>query len=105
MKKHCSSLFLIAVLLADLGVCSMHPPSLHAQSYRYPKFPNSAAQLRGFLPKGYTLIDSIKGDLNQDGTADWIWVAESQKYVRESIDLLGIEPGTLSKPRDLGNCL
>ena len=102
MKKQSPDFFLFIILFCGMGLGSIFPPNLYAQKYRYPKFQESAKQLQGFLPKGYTLIDSLRADLNQDGVEDWVWVSESQQYVLEPLDLMGVEKGTLSKPRILG---
>ncbi|MEM9722756.1 MAG: hypothetical protein AAGA10_26050 [Bacteroidota bacterium] len=102
MKCNCPDFLIHSLFLFGISLGMLLPNSVSAQRYKYPKFPPSSIDLDGFIPKGYLLVESQQADLNQDGIEDWVWVAEYEKYVSEAVDLMGIEPETLSKPRILG---
>ncbi|MEJ7558937.1 MAG: hypothetical protein WKF66_11565 [Pedobacter sp.] len=72
MKVNCLLLLLLIPKLAP------------AQSFKYPSAPEQGRTIKSLLPAQWKVIDSIKGDLNNDKSEDMALVLEFYAAVKES---------------------
>lgn len=54
---------------------------LFGQTFSYPKIKNEGISIKDFIPKGWTIRDSVSGDLNNDKNNDWVIVLQLKDSV------------------------
>jgi hypothetical protein len=64
MKYSFSSLFALVAFV------------LHSQSFVYPEISKSGKKISEFIPAGWTILDSVSGDLNKDSIPDYALALE-----------------------------
>ncbi len=69
----------------------------YGQSFSYPAISSKGHRLNDFVPFGWTILDSAKGDLNQDGRKDAVIILQHDDSVR----LIKSEDTILTQPRIL----
>jgi len=50
--------------------------SIHAQTFSYPQINKTGKSIHDFVPAGWTILQSVKGDLNKDGLPDVVLVLQ-----------------------------
>ena len=69
----------------------------NGQDFSYPSINLKGQKLDDFVPNGWTIIDSAKGDLNKDGIADAAIILQH----KDSVTLIKSEDTILTQPRIL----
>ena len=82
MKQILTIIFILAVQFA------------FAQNFSYPKINSQGKDIESFIPSGWTLLDSAKGDLNNDKCEDVALVIQCKDSVFD-------EDSILTQPRML----
>ena len=77
--------FLFATAGAAASVQIPEPPPV-----RYPALPRAAADAAGFVPAGWTVVASKRGDLNGDGAADLVLLIR----MRDPANIVTVPPPT-----------
>lgn len=68
------------------------------QDFTYPNINMQGKELKSFIPKGWTLLDSVKGDLNKDNHNDLVLILQ----YKDSVTLKNIDNDTVrTQPRIL----
>lgn len=82
---------LILILIIRIGF-------VYGQDFSYPILIKESQNINDFIPKGWTLLDSVRGDLNQDNYPDFALVFQ----LKDSVRLISDESDTLiTQPRIL----
>lgn len=63
---------------------------------RYPALPPAAANAAGFVPAGWTIVASKRGDLNGDGAVDLVLLLR----MRDAANILAVRSGDGTEPFD-----
>jgi hypothetical protein len=66
----------IFLLISTVLVCTSH-----AQSFVYPNVPDKPAVFPDYIPAGWTILDSTRGDLNKDQLEDMVLVLQNRDSV------------------------
>lgn len=76
--------------------------SARAQSFEYPKIGGSKSSMKEFIPAGWSLKDSAKGDLNGDFRNDFVFVLQYNDSVKVlKNDLIAGSVIVITQPRIL----
>ena len=67
------------------------------QDFSYPTITSKGHNLNDFVPNGWTIIDSAKGDLNKDGIADAVVILQHL----DSVTLIKLGDTVITQPRIL----
>jgi hypothetical protein len=99
MNRLAPSRLLLAVNLAFLvasagGAAAVQNPEL--PPVRYPALPRAAADAAGFVPAGWVIVASKRGDLNGDGAADLALLLR----MRDAANILAVPLGDGTEPFD-----
>jgi hypothetical protein len=85
-----------ALLAAALGCTPVSAQQITIPAVRYPALPASAADAAGFVPAGWNIVASKRGDLNGDGAADLVLLLR----MRDRANILAIPLGDGTEPFD-----
>lgn len=72
-----------------------------AQNFAYPSIRKQGKELKSFIPKGWILLDSTKGDLNKDKFDDLVLVIQHKDSVNLVKNDFGTKLSVLTQPRML----
>jgi hypothetical protein len=70
----------------------------HGQNFEYPTLNVNGQDIDSFIPNGWVLLDSSKGDLNKDGNNDAVIILQRKDSVTM---VVGLEDTVLTQPRIL----
>jgi hypothetical protein len=85
-----------AFLLGALCASQAAAQRLDIPPVRYPALPAAAADAAGFVPAGWTIVASRRGDLNGDGAADLVVLLR----MRDAANILAVPLGDGTEPFD-----
>ncbi len=72
------------------------PMTFFAQPEWMPSFPETAATVQGYIPDGWSLIDSVSGELDGDGVADLALLLVGEHEIPSSILVRDHGPDTMT---------